>query len=675
VSATSAVLLGLAAMPLAFIPYIAWSFHRGTTGLGHAFITAGGLIYLMALWTYTVVPLPNPDELICAGGLHAQFRPFDFLQTINRDGGFSGLLRDSMARQVFLNICFFVPLGALARHLFRLSVWRCLALGFGASLLIELTQLTGDWFIYPCAYRLFDVDDLIANTLGAGIGVALAPLLRLVPGQHRYAIDAPRIVRPLRRLAGMAVDLLSVELIGLGVPLAVRFALYFTDHDYRWHTVDIQIAATAIAAVVLLVIVPLVTGTTLGQHLVYLRPIRRDGRKPRWYQSIIRAAFGTGGFVLLTVPADAGFGAPGQLGLAWAVLSAVVVVFLNTRGISGFVSGLVVVDSRQEDLAIGMAEHGVDPRRLSSAVFVFGAVIYAVVAALMTIASASSTIGLRIAVVVAIGLVAVNLALAGYLVRTSFLVWRREGRRLSNLLGLIAVGGVLLLILLLGLALVADWTWLLVPTVAGLALGAHGAVMLTAFAIYGALYARLPAHAGMDAIVVLGSQVFGERVPPLLAARVDKGLQVLRTELAQGRRPLLVLSGGQGVDEDVSEGEAMAAYARAHGAPEDLVRVEARSRSTEENLAFSRDLLMAEGHGTSLVVATNGFHAFRAAIIARELGIDAQVVGAPTARYFYPTALIREFAGVVSRSAMLHVVLGLLVVVSSGLLAWLVARG
>lgn len=45
---------------------------------------------------------------------------------------------------------------------------------------------------------------------------------------------------------------------------------------------------------------------------------------------------------------------------------------------------------------------------------------------------------------------------------------------------------------------------------------------------------------------------------------------------------------------------------------------------------------MAEGRGTSLVVATNAYHAFRAAIIARELGLDAQVMGAPTARYYFP---------------------------------------
>jgi len=673
VSAASAVLLGLVAMPVAFIPYIAWSFHRGTTGVGHALITASGLIYVMALWTYTLVPLPNPESLVCTGDLHAQLRPFDFVRTVSTDGGLVGILHDSMARQVFLNVCLFVPLGALVRHLFAVRLRWCLVAGLAVSALIEFTQLTGDWFIYPCAYRLFDVDDLLANTLGAGLGALMAPLLRLIPGQHRYSTRAPRTVRPLRRLAGMAVDLLSVFLVGIGTPLAVRFALYFTGHDYRWHTVGIQVAATALAAIVLLWIVPLTSGATLGQHLVFLRPVRRDGQRPRWYQWLVRAVTGAGGFVLLTLPADAGIGPATQLGLAWVAISAVVVAFVTTRGISGVAAGLEVVDSRHRDVATAVADHGTDPRRLSSAVVVLAAVVYGAVAALLSIAAASPRIGTGIEVVVAVAVVAANLALAGYVVFTSVLAVRREGRHLSNLLGLFLVAGVVVMVALLGVALATGWTWLLIGTVAALALGAHTAVLLTAFAAYGALYARLRVRGGMDAIVVLGSRVFGTQVPPLLAARIDKGLQVLAAEGAQGHHPLLVLSGGQGADEYVPEADAMATYALAHGAREDQVRIERASRTTQDNLAYSRDLLLAEGHGTTLVVATNDFHAFRTAIIARELGIDAQVVGAPTARYYYPSAVLREFVAVLSRSPGLHVSVGVVVMAAAGVLTWLVA--
>jgi glycopeptide antibiotics resistance protein len=64
-----------------------------------------------------------------------------------------------------------VVIGALlARHSIQMRT--AVLMGFGLSLSIELTQLTGVWGLYACAYRKFDADDLILNTLGAAIGFA-----------------------------------------------------------------------------------------------------------------------------------------------------------------------------------------------------------------------------------------------------------------------------------------------------------------------------------------------------------------------------------------------------------------------------------------------------------------------------------------------------------------------
>lgn len=80
----------------------------------------------------------------------------------------------------------------------------------------------------------------------------------------------------------------------------------------------------------------------------------------------------------------------------------------------------------------------------------------------------------------------------------------------------------------------------------------------------------------------------------------------------------------------------------------------------------------AEGRTGPVVVSTNNFHAFRAAIIARELDIQAQVVGAPTARFFFPSAVLREFVGVLSRRRLLHGRVVLALAALSGALAWLI---
>ena len=41
------------------------------------------------------------------------------------------------------------------------------------TLVVELTQLTGSWGLYACAYRQFNVDDLILNAAGVIFGVSV----------------------------------------------------------------------------------------------------------------------------------------------------------------------------------------------------------------------------------------------------------------------------------------------------------------------------------------------------------------------------------------------------------------------------------------------------------------------------------------------------------------------
>ena len=146
--------------------------------------------------------------------------------------------------------------------------------------------------------------------------------------------------------------------------------------------------------------------------------------------------------------------------------------------------------------------------------------------------------------------------------------------------------------------------------------------------------------------MVLGCGVSGDRVTPLLAGRIEKGLQLLR----YNPRARLILSGGQG--ETIPEGEAMAAYAQAQGIDMGRVIVEKRSANTRENLLFSRELM--EGQKPRIALVTTGYHVFRALILARKCGIRCIGYGARTKWYFTLNALIREFVGYLKLSWKLH---------------------
>lgn len=141
----------------------------------------------------------------------------------------------------------------------------------------------------------------------------------------------------------------------------------------------------------------------------------------------------------------------------------------------------------------------------------------------------------------------------------------------------------------------------------------------------------------LNQIVVLGSGVFGETVPPLLAARIQKGIDLQ----LQNPDALLILSGGQGPGEDIPEGRAMRRWALEHGADPSRTISEERSRNTEENLLFSRKLFL-HPEGKTAVVSTS-YHVFRALLLAKEQNLACTGYGAKTKWYFAINAFLREF--------------------------------
>lgn len=152
----------------------------------------------------------------------------------------------------------------------------------------------------------------------------------------------------------------------------------------------------------------------------------------------------------------------------------------------------------------------------------------------------------------------------------------------------------------------------------------------------------------LDYIVVLGSGLDGSRVPPLLAGRIDRGIQLLK----YNPKARLILSGGQGPGEDLPEGEAMAAYALERGVEPWRVLAERESANTEENLRFSRRLM--EGKRPRVAIVTTGYHVFRALILAKKQWLRCVGFGAKTKWYFTLNATLREFAGYLSLTRRRH---------------------
>lgn len=284
-----------------------------------------------------------------------------------------------------------------------------------------------------------------------------------------------------------------------------------------------------------------------------------------------------------------------------------------------------------------------EPRRLGNGIVLLIALAFTIIGLMDSEDSSGLTFAVGVVIVLSPLLV---LVLAGLLIANGVLMVRREGRRVANFL---SFG--------LGLALIAPYVLFVVTLLLGSPWFAAAMASITlvvsyigflllAFLLYSFVYLRLPYRRGMGAIVVHGSGLIGSRVPPLLASRLDRALRVYSAEITAGHRPLLVTSGGKGSDETVAEADAMAGYLIDRGLPETAVLREDRSTTTRENLLYTRNLLAQHGIAPRMVLVTSNFHALRTAILARRMGLDAAVVGSRTAPYYLPSAILREFAGI-----------------------------
>lgn len=175
-------------------------------------------------------------------------------------------------------------------------------------------------------------------------------------------------------------------------------------------------------------------------------------------------------------------------------------------------------------------------------------------------------------------------------------------------------------------------------TIAVFTLGLCCFLLLEGILIY---YSGKKADPGADYLIVLGAQVRGTTITKSLKKRLDTALDYLYTN----PDTIVIVSGGQGTGEDISEAEAMSNYLKSKGINEARIRIEDQSRNTSENIANSSKLI--KGKDSTVVIVTNGFHVFRSVSIARKYGFQmVQGLAAPSDRILTINYYIREAAGV-----------------------------
>lgn len=242
-----AVLVFPFAAALIALPFLIHHYRKyGSMTFARFFLSYSFVLYALCAYFLVILPLPSQEAVAQMTGPSVQLMPFSFFRDLAKETGFQlarpatylPALFSNFTLQFVFNIALLVPLGFYLRYYFRRRLFPSVLLALGVSLFFELTQLSGLYGIYPRAYRLFDVDDLICNTLGGFLGYVLTgPLMKVLPdrdGIDKRSYQKGERVTFTRRCLSLFVDMIFVSLFytllaAFSVPFAfpVAYLLYF----------------------------------------------------------------------------------------------------------------------------------------------------------------------------------------------------------------------------------------------------------------------------------------------------------------------------------------------------------------------------------------------------------------------------------------------------------------
>lgn len=243
------------------IPFILNQYHKyGSINKLRSIIIYSFILYMITIYFLVIFPLPSEEYVASLTTVKYNLVPFSFITDFIKESSFvitnpktylKAILHPSFYTVVF-NLIMFIPFGMYLRYYFKCSFKKTLLLSFLLSLFFEFTQLTGLYGIYSRPYRLFDVNDLMINTLGGIIGYFTAGLFKKVlPSRNK--IDEESFIEGtkvsgLRRITLFITDLITYLFITLLFSLIIKstylkyviFIIYYVIIPYLFDGVTIM---------------------------------------------------------------------------------------------------------------------------------------------------------------------------------------------------------------------------------------------------------------------------------------------------------------------------------------------------------------------------------------------------------------------------------------------------
>lgn len=219
------------------IPYLIYNYKKyGSIMSLRLWIIYSFILYMLITYCLIILPLPSAEKAQALSGHHMQLNPLNFIFDIikntkidiNHPKSFLTIFNNWGFLTTVFNIFMTLPFGFYLRYYFQNNLKQVLIKTFLLSLFFELTQLSGLYFIYQGNYRLFDVDDLITNTLGGLLGFLLAgALTKFLPTRaeiDQKSYDRSQKISLLRRFIAMFFDIVASAIFSFTIgTILIRF--------------------------------------------------------------------------------------------------------------------------------------------------------------------------------------------------------------------------------------------------------------------------------------------------------------------------------------------------------------------------------------------------------------------------------------------------------------------
>lgn len=225
----------------------------------------------MVAYGLVLLPLPVLVDNFCEiynSTSNPQLIPFNFVGdyfSIVAGGRAAGesylraMLANTALLQAVYNFLLLLPLGVFLKQYFKTSLTKIIAIAFGVSLSFELLQFSGLLGVYPCPYRLFDVDDLMLNTAGAVAGFFIPSIFIFKGIENKDKRTIP--TNFLKRFVAFIIDITIVLVMG---------------DVLAWLVGDVTVVASSVLTILVMIIYYVVlpkftNNQTLGLKAVKLK--------------------------------------------------------------------------------------------------------------------------------------------------------------------------------------------------------------------------------------------------------------------------------------------------------------------------------------------------------------------------------------------------------------------